>query len=354
MTVETLRRRVFKISWKPFLQPVLAVAAGLALGLIVTTIAGEKPWHILQVLANGAFGSGYDFGMTLFFATPLVFTGLSVALGLQAGLFNVGAEGQMIMGAMAASATGILLPNVPWPLAPALALIAAFASGGAWGAIPGWLRARRGSHEVINTIMLNFVAVGITSWMTLYLFKNPDSQNPETRAIGAGYILSHLQIFGDAPVSTAIFVALAVVALVWFFMRKTVLGYELRAVGTNESAARAGGIDPGRMRILAMTLSGGVAGLVAASEVLGSSYRFKMGFSPGYGFIGIAVALLGRGNPFGIFAAALLFGALHKGSLDLDFETDNVSQDLSMVLQALIILAVAADGLWSWKRRTKR
>jgi simple sugar transport system permease protein len=108
------------------------------------------------------------------------------------------------------------------------------------------------------------------------------------------------------------------------------------------------------MRILAMTLSGGVAGLVAASEVLGSSYRFKMGFSPGYGFIGIAVALLGRGNPFGIFAAALLFGALHKGSLDLDFETDNVSQDLSMVLQALIILAVAADGLWSWKRRTKR
>jgi len=337
-----------------FFQPVLAVLAGLALGLVVTTFAGEKPLHVLRVLAEGAFGSGYDFGMTLFYATPLVFTGLSVALSLQAGLFNVGAEGQMLMGAMAATATGILLPNVPWPLAPVLALFAAFLAGAAWGAIPGWLRARRGSHEVINTIMLNFVAAGLTSWMTLYLFKNPDSQSPETRAIGNGYILSHLSIFGDAPVSTAIFVAIGVVGLVWFFMNKTVLGYELRAVGTSECAARAAGIDPGRMQILAMALAGGLAGLVASGEILGSSERFKMGFSPGFGFIGIAVALLGRGRPVGILFAALLFGALHKGSLDLDLETDYVSQELSEILQAFIILAVSADGFWSWFLERKK
>lgn len=339
-----------------FLQPILAILAGLALGLIVTTFAGESPLHVLRVLAEGAFGSGYDFGMTLFYATPLVFTGLSVALSLQAGLFNVGAEGQMLMGAMAAAATGILLPNVPWPLAPLLALFAAFLAGGIWGAIPGWLRAHRGSHEVINTIMLNFVAAGLTSWMTLYLFKNPDSQSPETRAIGGGYMLSHLSIFGDAPVSSAIFIAILAVGLVWFFMNKTVLGYELRAVGTNENAARAGGISPGKMRILAMSLAGGLAGLVASGEILGSSYRFKMGFSPGFGFIGIAVALLGRGRPIGIFFAAILFGALHKGSLDLDLETEFVSQELSLILQAFIILAVSAEGFWSWvleKKGTK-
>jgi simple sugar transport system permease protein len=336
-----------------FFQPILAILAGLALGLVVTTFAGESPLHVLRVLAEGAFGSGYDFGMTLFYATPLVFTGLSVALSLQAGLFNVGAEGQMLMGAMAAAATGILLPGLPWPLAPVLALLAAFLAGGVWGAIPGWLRASRGSHEVINTIMLNFVAAGLTSWMTLYLFKNPDSQSPETRAIGSGYMLRHLSAFGDAPVSSAIFIAILVVGLVWFFMNKTVLGYELRAVGTNENAARAGGISPGKMRIFAMALSGGLAGLVASGEILGSSYRFKMGFSPGFGFIGIAVALLGRGRPVGIFLAAILFGALHKGSLDLDLETEFVSQELSLILQAFIILAVSAEGFWSWMLEKK-
>jgi simple sugar transport system permease protein len=137
-------------------------------------------------------------------------------------------------------------------------------------------------------------------------------------------------------------------------MNKTVLGYELRAVGSSESAARAGGVNSGRMRILAMALAGGIAGLVATGEVLGNSYRFKMGFSPGFGFIGIAVALLGRGRPMGIVAGALLFGALHKGSLDLDLETDFVSRELSLILQAFIILAVAADGLWSWVVEKKK
>ncbi len=333
------------------LQPLLAVALGLAAGLAVTAIAGENPLHVAAILGRSAFGSRYDFGMTLFYATPLALTGLAVAIPLQAGLFNIGGEGQLTLGALACAATGVVFPGVPWPLAPILATLAAVFAGGLWGAIPGWLRARRGSHEVINTIMLNFVAAGLASWVTLYVLKNPDSQNPETRAVGAGYLVSHLGFFGDAPVSTALFLAIAVAVLCWFLLSRTVAGFELRAVGQSEPAARAAGVDAGRTRILAMALGGALAGLVGVGEVLGNAGRFKLGFSPDFGFVGIAVALLARGRPLGVLAAALLFGALHKGAADLDLETENVTRDLSLILQALVILAVAADGLWDWLAR---
>jgi ABC-type uncharacterized transport system permease subunit len=234
-----------------------------------------------------------------------------------------------------------------------LAGTAAFAAGALWGAIPGWLRARRGAHEVINTIMLNFVAAGLASWVTLYLLKNPETQNPETRAVGAGYLIQHLGFFGDAPVSSALFIALLAAFAVWIFLWKTVAGFELRAVGQSEDAARTAGVDSARMRILAMALAGGLAGLVGVGEVLGNAGRFKLGFSPEYGFTGIAVALLGRNRPFGVVMAALLFGALHKGTADLDMETENVTRDLSLILQALIILSVSAEGLWSSKILTR-
>jgi len=333
------------------LKPILAVAFGLALGLGVTAIAGENPWHVLQILVKGAFGTSYDFGMTLFYSTPLILTGLAVALPFQAGLFNIGAEGQLTLGALAAASVGALWPGVPWPVAPLLAGTAAFAAGMMWGAIPGWLRAKRGSHEVINTIMLNFIAAGIASYVTLYLLQNPDTQNPETRTIGAGYLIQQFPVFGGAPVSMALLMAIVAAVIVWIFMWKTVVGYEMRAVGQSELAARAAGIDAGRMRIVAMSVAGGLAGLVGVGEVLGNAGRFKLGFSPDYGFIGIAVALLGRNQPAGVVAAALLFGALHKGSLDLDLETEHVTRELSLILQALIILSVSADGLWSWMKK---
>ncbi|HXJ40572.1 MAG TPA: hypothetical protein VNH18_14930, partial [Bryobacteraceae bacterium] len=208
------------------LQPILAVALGLALGLGVTRIAGENPWHILQILWKSAFGSGYDVGMTLFYSTPLIFTGLAVAVPLQAGLFNIGAEGQLTLGALAAAAVGALWPALPWPVAPILATLAAILAGTVWGAIPGWLRARRGSHEVINTIMLNFIAAGLASYVTLYLLKNPDSQNPETRAVGAGYLIQQFGIFGGAPVSMALPLAIMAAVLVSILLWRTVLGYE--------------------------------------------------------------------------------------------------------------------------------
>jgi general nucleoside transport system permease protein len=336
---------------RKILQPILAVALGLALGLGVTRIAGESPWHVLQILWKSAFGSGYDFGMTLFYTTPLIFTGLAVAVPFQAGLFNIGAEGQLTLGALAAAAVGALWPALPWPLAPVLATAAAILAGMFWGWIPGWLRARRGSHEVINTIMLNFIAAGLASYVTLYLLKNPDTQNPETRNIGAGYLIHQFVIFGGAPVSTALPLAITAAALVWILLWRTVLGYEMRAVGQSEPAARAAGINSGKIRIIAMSVAGGLAGLVGVGEVLGNAGKFRLGFSPEYGFIGIAVALLGRNQPVGVVAAALLFGALHKGAADLDLETEHVTRELSLVLQALIILSVSADGLWSWMKK---
>src|ERR1039458_9267391 len=296
---------------RKLLQPILAVALGLALGLGVTWVAGENPWHVFIILGKGAFGSGYDFGMTLFYATPLIFTGLSVAVAFHAGLFNIGAEGQLTLGALAAAAVGAVWPGLwsplapvlaglgaimagrplggeprgrpppgraaavgaVWPglwspLAPVLAGLAAIMAGTLWGAIPGWLRARRGSHEVINTIMLNFVAAGLASYVALYLLKNPDSQNPETRPIGAGYLIHQFGVFGGAPVSLALPLAILAAVLVWILLWRTVLGYEMRAVGQSEPAARAAGINPGRIRIIAMSVAGGLAGLVGVGEVL--------------------------------------------------------------------------------------
>jgi simple sugar transport system permease protein len=333
------------------LQPPLALAVGLALGLLVTWFAGENPWNILKIICRGAFGSGYDLGMTLFYSTPLIFTGLSVAVAFHAGLFNIGAEGQLTLGALAAAATGALWPTCPALIAPLLAGSCAIAAGGVWGAIPGWLKARRGSHEVINTIMLNFIAAGLASYVTLYLLKNPESQNPETRSVGTGYIIPQLSIFNPAPVSLALPLAIVCAGAVWLLLWRTTLGFEIRAVGQSEPAARAAGIDAGKIKIIALTLAGALAGLVGVAEVLGNAARFKVGFSPEYGFMGIAVALLGRNQPVGIVASALLFGALHKGAGDLDLETEHVTREVALILQALIILSVSAEGLWSWCNR---
>ena len=338
---------------KTVLQPVFALALGLGLGLGVCAIAGESPIHILAILGKSAFGSRYDLGMTLFYATPLIFTGLSVAVAFHAGLFNIGAEGQLTVGALAAASAGALWPGLPSPAAPLLGTACAILAGLVWGAIPGWLRARRGSHEVINTIMLNFVAAGIASYVTIYLLKNPNSQSPETRQIGPGFLISQYGIFGGAQVSAALPLALISATAVWVLLWRTSLGCQIRAVGQSEAAARTAGIDAARIRIVALSLAGALAGLVGIGEVLGNAGRFKVDFSPGFGFMGIAVALLGRNSPAGVVLAALLFGALHKGTGALDLETEHVTRELSLVIQALIILSVSADGLWVWLRKRK-
>src|ERR1700722_255423 len=244
------------------LQPILAVMLGLALGLGVTAIAGENPWNVLKILVRGAFGTRNDLGMTLFYATPLIFTGLSVAVAFHAGLFNIGAEGQLVMGALAAAAVGAIWPGVPAFIAPVLAGLAAILAGGLWGAIPGWLRAKRGSHEVINTIMFNFIAAGLATYVALHWLKNPDAQDSGTRPVGANYLVHQFGFFDGAPVSVALPLAIVAAIGLWVLLWRTALGFEIRAVGKSESAARAAGINTGAIRIMAMALAGGLAGMV--------------------------------------------------------------------------------------------
>lgn len=334
------------------LAPIIGLIFGLALALAMTSFAGESPWHVLMVLFKSSFGSLYDLGMTLSYTTPLIFTGLSVAVAFHAGLFNIGAEGQLTLGALAMALTGIFLPVLPFPLAPLLAVIVGMLAGGFWGFIPGWLKVKFGSHEVINTIMLNFIAAGIVSWITLDIAADPASQVPMTLPVGEAYFLKSFdpvaKLFPDTPANLSFILALISAVAVWFLIWKTKWGFAIRVTGQNEDAARVAGISVARTRMSAMALAGALAALVGFGEVLCYNGNFRMGFSADYGFVGIAVALLARNSPLGIIFSALLFGALHRGSSNLDLETEKITRDFSYLLQALIILFVSVRALPTW------
>ncbi|HVR44835.1 MAG TPA: ABC transporter permease [Thermoanaerobaculia bacterium] len=327
--------------------PLLAIAAAFALGAIIVVLIGDDPVETYRLLIGSALSWPDGIGYTLFYATPLIFTGLAVALALHAGLLNIGAEGQLYVGAFAAAWVGIVLAGLsPWVLVP-LAMFAAAAAGGAWGAVPGWLKARFGAHEVINTIMMNFIAVALTSYFTQYHFKEAGDPIMQTGPIGEGARIARLGGFIPGlperiPLNVSFLIAIAACIAVSIFLWRTRWGYSLRATGANPAAAEYGGIRTGRQIIIAMTLSGALAGMVGIGEVLGYRYRFYDGFSAGYGFTGIAVALLARRSPLGVFLAALLFGALLRGGLFVDIFTEKVSKDLVLVLQAIIIIFVAS------------
>jgi ABC-type uncharacterized transport system permease subunit len=328
------------------IQPIAATFVGLILGLLVTSFAGEDPIHVFVIFLKSGFSTAYDFGMTLTYSVPLILTGLSVAMAFKARLFNIGAEGQLTMGALGAAIVGAILPNTPVFLAPFFASVVAALFGGCWGGIAGYLKAKRGAHEVITTIMLNFIAAGIASYVTIYLLKDPNTQNPQTLPIGRNYVLHHFEFFQGAPVTYSLLLSIFATVAVWIFLYRTSRGYEVRAVGENKYAASTARISISNTQIFTMFLSGALAGLVGVGEVLGRSECFKLDFSPGYGFTGIAVAFLARGNPIAIIFSGLLFGVLQKGSSDLEIYAQNVTSDLSLVLQGLIILAVSAEGLW--------
>jgi ABC-type uncharacterized transport system permease subunit len=326
---------------------ILAVGGCFLLALAV----GENPFGVMGTLIAGAVGSTTNIGYTLFYATPLIFTGLSVAVAFHAGLFNIGAEGQLYMGALALGAFGMLCPNIP--LAPFLGIVVAMLGGAFWGSIAGFLKAYRGSHEVIVTIMLNFISYAICGFFILHVLKNPVSQNPETAEIGKGFYLRGLgSLSNTSPVNFGFVIALITAFIIWFLLFKTTWGFKVRLTGTNPSTALRAGVRVNRRMLQAMALSGGLAGLVAVNEIMGFAHKFRDQFSAGYGFMGIAVALLGRNRPLGIVIAALLFGALQKGSLDLEFDTERITRDLAGVMEALIILFVASQGLWTRLRRS--
>ena len=339
-------------------KTVAGFLTGLSIALLLTLFAGENPLHILEILIKSSLGTTYDLGLTLSYVTPLIFTGLSVCLAFHGGLFNIGAEGQLTIAALTAAVTGIAFPRIPFPIAPIFAISMGAIAGGLWGLIPGWLKAYRGSHEVIVTIMMNFIAAGLTSWVTLKHFQNPESQNPETARISANYFTKNIdpisQFFADTPASSAFIWALICAAIVWIFLWRTKLGFELRAAGNNSSAAERAGISSKKMQVLAMGLAGVLASFVSYSEIIASVGQFKIGFSPDYGFLGIAVALLAANNPLAVVPAAFLMGALHKGASDLDMETVTITRDFSKILQALIILFVCAPAMWDLMKIKKR
>jgi simple sugar transport system permease protein len=339
--------------------PVAAVFCAFLLGGLIVLLLGDNPLDMYWLLVGTAFSWPDGIGYTLFYATPLIFTGLAVAVALRCGLLNIGAEGQLYISAFAAAWVGIEAADLPGFALLPLCAAAALLGGAMWGAIPGVLKARFGSHEVINTIMLNFVAVALVSYFTQYHYKVPGDPIMQTAPIGDS---AHLARLGSVvpglperiPLNLAFILALAACALVYVFLWKTTWGYELRATGQNPAAAEYAGISVRKQIVLAMALSGGLAGMVGINEVLGYRYRYYDGFSDNFGFTGIAVALLGRNHPGGVLAAALLFAVLQRGGVQVDAFTQHVSKDIVQILQGLVILFVAAEAMFRFRPAARR
>src|SRR6266705_2270772 len=324
---------------REILFPLIAVIAAFIVGGIVVWIIGDSPFQTYKLLIGSAFSWPDGIGYTLFNATPLIFTGLAVAVAFRCGLLNIGAEGQLYMAAFATAWVGIKFGGV------------AIAAGAVWGAIPGVLKARFGSHEVINTIMLNFIAVALLSYFTQYHYKIPGDAIMQTAPISAHANLPALGHFIPGfpawiPLNFAFILAVLACILVYVFLWKTKWGYEMRATGASPSAAEYGGISIRKQIILAMAISGGLVGMVGINEVLGYRYRYYDGFSANYGFVGIAVALLGRNHPVGVFLAAILFAILLRGGIFVDAYTVHVSKDIVDMLQGIVIVFVAAEAMF--------
>ncbi len=332
------------------LPTVFALCAAFLLGGVLILFFGEQPFEVYGLLWQSVCGSFDDFGYVLFNATPLIFTGLAVMLGFKGGLFNIGCEGQLYLAGFAAAWVGFHLNwGGGWIIIPAC-LVSATLAGGLWGAIPGILKARYGVHEVINTIMLNFIAIALTNYLVTEVYQAPDQMTPHTPLIHESAQLPRLSAFSSVflpsnPVNITLFFAFGLIGLTQFLLARTKWGYEIRFVGNAAEVAVYAGINVRRVTVWTMVLSGAVAGFAGVWEVMGYRHRFLDNFSPGFGFTGIAVALLGRNHPYGVLFAALLFGALNKGALDIEILT-NVPRELFLIIQGvLILLLVCAEGV---------
>jgi general nucleoside transport system permease protein len=349
------------------LFPVLAVVTALLISGVIIALSdldnlrrlGDEPLDAIgdmlsnigdayRALLRGSVGSLQAISNTLNAATPLILTGLAVAIAFQAGLFNIGGTGQFLLGGMAAVAVATRVTGLPGLLTLVLAVVAGALGGALWGFIPGFLRARTGAHEVITTIMLNFVAINLTLWLLkTSLFQTPGRDDPVSRTIEADTRLPRLLGFLDRPelrVHLGLLIAVAAVFGMHWLLTRSTLGFQFRAVGSSPSAARYGGMWTSLSIVLALSIGGALAGLAGAGQMLGEQYRAFPGFAGNLGFDGITVALLGRSNPFGVLVAALLFGALRAGGQEMQ-AASNVPIDLILVVQALIVLFIAAPPL---------
>jgi len=330
--------------------PFISVAIAMLIGSVFMLLAGKSPVDAYSAMFQGAFGSQRAIGETLLRATPLTFAGLAVAYGFRAGLFNIGAEGQLFMGGLAAAFVGVQLAGYPMGVSLPLILIAGAIAGAAWAFVPALLKARIGAHEVITTMMFTYIARYIVSWLVTGPLRAPGFV-PQTvelpltsRLPKLNEILPFLQ---PTRAHAGFLIAVACAFVVWFILRYTTMGYEARAVGFNQMAAQGGGISVASTTIKSLCFSGALAGLAGCAEVMGVHYRLFDQFSSGLGFTGIAVALLAKNNPFGVIAAAILFGAMSAGAGTMQLEAD-VSQKVVYILQAVIIFLIAAETIVTW------
>jgi len=322
------------------LSSVGAVAIALLVGAIVILISGDDPLVAYRALFRGAFGGVRPLSETLVAATPLIFGGLAFSLAFRAGMFNIGVEGQLVLGGLAAGWVGAQAFGLPKLLHLPLALVAAMLVGGLWGAIPGALKARTGAHEVITTIMLNYLAARISAYAVGT--NGPLKGEAALPATDPALLSAQLnRLVPGERVNVGLLLGLVCAGLLWYLLFRTTFGYRVRTVGLSRGAAAYAGISWGRTITLAMMGSGLLAGLGGASEVLGLQGRYYDKFSPGYGFTSIAIGLVGRNHPVGVVLAAVLFGALNSGATAMQ-SAAGTSKELVQILQALVILSVAA------------
>lgn len=331
--------------------PLFNLGLAFLVSALVLLAIGQSPVQVLLLLVKGAFGSATGISYTLYYATTFVFTGLAVAVAYHAGLFNIGGEGQAMMGGLGAALVGLAFgAHAPAIVVLPLMVLAAMAFGVLWAAVPGVLQAYRGSHVVITTIMFNFIASALLIYLLVNALKEPGNMSPETRAFGPAAQLPGMhEMFGalgiawpHTPLNASVLLAVAALVATWLLLWRSQPGYALRTVGHSPDAARYAGIRPRVQIVIAMAISGGLAGLVGINEIAGVHNRLIAEFVAGAGFTGIAVSLIGRNHPVGIALAALLFGALYQGGAELAFEIQGFSRDMVFTLQGLIVLFAGA------------
>lgn len=379
------RRRTWLLDLsREALVPLLAILVALAIGAVIIWFSapadpGARFGTVVRAysgLFQGALGSRQAIANTLVEATPYIFAGLAVAVAFKCGLFNIGAEGQLYIGALGSVTVGFALTGLPAVIHLPLALLAGMAAGGLWGAIPGFLRARTGAHEVITTIMLNYIAALTLSFLVLDgPLRDPRASAPRTPFIQAsaqlprfvgpledpnltgGQLYRPLIVTNDPAwnlrLHLGFLLALVAVFLVWWLLNRTTLGFEIRTVGANPEAARYAGMSITKNFVVTMAMAGALAGLAGTNQALGLERNVKSLFSTGYGFDSIAIALLARSNPIAIIPAAIFWGALNSGRGSMQAQS-GISSDLIRIVQALVILFIAADQIVRWIFRLRQ
>lgn len=336
------------------LIPVLNIMMALFFAGLIILAIGENPIEAVGIMINGAFGYDEAIGYTLYYTTNFIFTGLAVAIAFHAKLFNIGGEGQAYIGGLGVGLAFLLLDQyLPAIILIPIGIAAAALFGALWAFIPAWLQAHRGSHIVITTIMFNFIAASLMVYLLVNVLIMPGSMSPETREFDPSgwlpFMHEMLALFGmevtRTPLNLSFIIALICCVLMWIYVWKTRWGYALRTAGQSEDAAIYAGIKPKRIIIITMCISGALAGLVAVNEIMGVHHRLLLNFTAGYGFTGIAVALMGRNHPLGIVMASLLFGVLYQGGAELAFEVPKITREMVVAIQGLIILFSGALAL---------